>query len=456
MDLIAELTGALGDGAVLVGSAVGTHCRSDASGSGLAQPRALLRPNTIEAVSDALAICHKHGVTLVPQGGMTGLAGGANPRPGDIALSLDRLNRIEQIDPESSTITLQAGCILQRAQEAASAEGLLLPIDLGSRGSCQIGGLIATNAGGLRVIRHGMTRDNLIGLEVVLANGTLLSNLGKMVKNNTGYDLRHLFCGSEGTLGVITRAVLRLRPLPTAKQTALVALADYQDVVTLLSRARNQLHGLSAFEAMWRSYFSLSQSCEGLMLFDDPPPFAVILEVESDAGPGPAAAFENFLGAALEDGILNNALIAQSDSEASRFWAVREGHRLYTALPDVINLDVSMALGQIGSFADACAQALSTRYPVAHVSFFGHIGDSNLHVAVSAPEGGLDAAHVVDDIVYDLVRKFHGSVSAEHGIGTLKRAYLGHSRSNAEIAAMRAIKTALDPEGMMNPGKVLH
>jgi FAD/FMN-containing dehydrogenase len=271
MSLIAELTAALGPGAVLSGDDVPDRAMSDASETGQHRPMVLLRPATTDEVSAALAICWRHKQSVVPQGGMTGLSGGANPSPGDVALSLDRLAGIEEIDVEAGTISLRAGTVLQVAQQAAAAAGFLLPIDLGARGSCQIGGIIANNAGGLRVIRHGMTRDNLLGLEVVLANGSIVSSLGKLMKNNTGYNLPQLFAGSEGTLGIVTRAVLRLRPLPTARATALCALADFAAVIDLLKLARSKLAGLSALEVMWQDYFALLQQVEGLQLFSPAP-----------------------------------------------------------------------------------------------------------------------------------------------------------------------------------------
>lgn len=313
-----------------------------------------------------------------------------------------------------------------------------------------MGGNIATNAGGLRVIRDGMTRDNILGLEVALADGTVLTSLGKTVKNNTGYDLRHLFAGSEGTLGVVTRAVFRLRPLPRARATALCALASYADVLALLAKARVDLPGLSAFEAMWRDYFALNRALAGLRLFAEAPAFAVILEAQTDA-----EVLQVFLEGAYGAGLVADALVAQTEAEARDFWTVREGHAMDTHLPGLINLDVSMPVGRLDDFARACREALLARFPGAHVSFFGHVGDSNLHVAVALPGGPRDGAHAVDAIAYGLVRDLGGSVSAEHGIGTLKRDWLGHSRSPAEIAAMRAIKSALDPEGILNPGKVL-
>ncbi len=450
MALLDDLAALLGAQGCLAGDRVPEAARSDMSRSGRALPRALLRPATVEEVSRALALCHAVGQTVVPQGGMTGLAGGANPRADDVALSLQRLTGIEEIDREAATMTLKAGTVLQTAQEAAAEAGFLFPVDLGARGSCTVGGNIATNAGGLRVIRDGMTRDNILGLEVALADGTVLTSLGKTVKNNTGYDLRHLFAGSEGTLGVVTRAVFRLRPLPRARATALCALASYADVLALLAKARVDLPGLSAFEAMWRDYFALNRALAGLRLFAEAPAFAVILEAQTDA-----EVLQVFLEGAYGAGLVADALVAQTEAEARDFWTVREGHAMDTHLPGLINLDVSMPVGRLDDFARACREALLARFPGAHVSFFGHVGDSNLHVAVALPGGPRDGAHAVDAIAYGLVRDLGGSVSAEHGIGTLKRDWLGHSRSPAEIAAMRAIKSALDPEGILNPGKVL-
>lgn len=456
MSLVADLTAALGPGAVLSGAEVPDRAMSDASETGRHRPVLLLRPASTAEVSAALAICHRHGQSVVPQGGMTGLAGGANPGKGDVALCLDRLAGIEEIDPDSATMTLRAGTVLQVAQEAAEKAGFLLPIDLGSRGSCQIGGIIANNAGGLRVIRHGMTRDNLLGVEAVLADGTVVSSLNKLTKNNTGYNLTQLLAGSEGTLAVITRAVLRLRPLPTARCTALCALADFSDVIGLLKRARTELAGLSALEVMWEDYFSLLQQVEGSKLFLPAPPFAVIIETEGLSEPELAEAFEDFLGRALEAGTLTDALVARSLKEADAFWAVREGHNLSRVMPDIINLDISLDIGRMGDFVVDCRRAVRDRFPDIRTLFFGHAGDGNLHIATDQPAPGDDeATHAVCAIVYDLVRKAGGSISAEHGIGTLKRDYLGYSRSAAELAVMRNLKRGLDPDGILNPGKLL-
>ena len=450
--IIDELRRALGDDAVLTGADIAERCRGDASQTGTHLPKAVMRPANVEGVGAALRICSANHQTVVPQGGLTGLAGGANPAAGDFALSLERLSGIEEIDAAAQTMTVKAGTPLEIAQEAATAHGLLLPIDLGARGSCQIGGNLSTNAGGLRVIRHGVTRDNVLGLEVVLADGTVLNMLNKMAKNNTGYDLRQLFIGAEGTLGVITRAVLRLKPLPQGRSTALVALAAYDEVVTLLSLARGGLAGLSAFEAMWQSYYRFNTQAEGIRLFAHDPAFAVILETE---GADHDAALETLLAAALADGLISDALVAQSEKERRSFWTVREGLAMDRLLPSLVNLDVSIAIGGLDRFATACAAALDRRFPGCHVSFYGHIGDSNLHVSVSIAGAGEADLHEIDEIAYRLVAEHGGSISAEHGIGTLKRDYLGYSRKPEEMDVMRRIKSALDPNGILNPGKVL-
>lgn len=453
MAAVDDLIAALGAAAVLTGADIGERHRSDASLTGRALPKAVLRPNSVESLSQALRICHRHGQSIVPQGGMTGLAGGANPRAEDVALSLDLLTGIEEIDGRSGTMTVLAGTPLETAQQAAEAAGFLLPIDLGARGSCQIGGVLATNAGGVRVIRYGQARDNVLGLEVVLADGTVLTSLNKAIKNNTGYDLRQLFVGSEGTLGVITRAVLRLRPLPSGRATALCALRNYEDAAQLFKSAQLALPNLSAFELMWGSYFRFNEKALGVSHFDANHPFALIIETEGQglAGQG----LQDFLAERLDDGLITDALVAQSDKDRLSFWAVREGHDMDRLLPDLINLDVSMAIGRLGQFAEQCGAALSARFPQAHVSFYGHVGDGNLHVAVSIGNAHEEDGGDVSRIAYDLVRAHGGSISAEHGIGTLKRAYLGYSRSAAELDLMRRIKLALDPKAILNPDKVL-
>ncbi|MBI2719596.1 MAG: FAD-binding oxidoreductase [Rhizobiales bacterium] len=449
MSLLDDLRVTLGSVAVLAGDSIPPRHLSDRSATGGRVPLAVVRPRTVAQISAALRLCNDAGVAVVPQGGMTGLAGGGNPSGGDIILSLELLRGIEEIDTAAATMTVWAGTPLEVAQEAASEAGLFLALDLGARGSCQLGGNLSTNAGGIRVIRYGMAREQVLGLEAVLADGTVVTSLNKMLKNNAGYDLKQLFIGAEGTLGIITRAVLRLHPPPGAITTALCALDTYEDVVRLLRQAQGNLGGVVAFEAMWRDYVAYNCEALKLQLISGDHRFWVILESTCDG-----AAVEGFLAGCLETRLIADALVAQSHKEARDFWSVREG--LSTeALPNVVVFDVSLPTARIGDFAEICRAALRQRWPGAYVFFYGHIGDSNLHISVSAAYGPGEDMHSVDQLVYGVLKGFGGSISAEHGIGTLKRPYLGQSRSPEELALMRKIKAALDPKGILNPGKVI-
>jgi FAD/FMN-containing dehydrogenase len=453
---LAALREALGDEAVRVGEQIGERSMTDWTRHEPTRAAALLLPRTIEQVSQALAICHAAHQAVVPQGGMTGLAGGAIPRAEDIALSLERLTGIEEIDPASATMTVRAGTTLQTAQEAAAQAGFELALDLGARGSCQIGGNLATNAGGNRVIQSGTARDQVLGLEVVLANGAVLSSLGKMVKNNTGYDLKHWFIGSEGTLGVITRTVLRLHPQRAARHTALVALDDYDAAVSLLRRLSSRFgNDIGAFEIMWPDFYDFGVALTGTRspFGEAHPLYALIEHASFDAADG-GERFAAALTEALDAHAVRDAVIAQSTADARALWAVRECTAEFPVKMDPINFDVSLPIGEIGTFVDRCRAALDRRWPGNQSYFFGHIGDSNLHLTVDGHSVPGVAHHSVYAFVYEMLGPLHGSVSAEHGIGSLKREFLPISRSREELAAMAAIKQALDPHGILNPGKL--
>ena len=453
---LAALREALGDDAVRVGEQIGERSMTDWTRHEPTRAAALLLPRTTEQVSQALAICHTAHQAVVPQGGMTGLAGGAIPRATDIALSLERLTGVEEIDPASATMTVWAGTTLQTAQEAATQAGFELALDLGARGSCQIGGNLATNAGGNRVIQSGTARDQVLGLEVVLANGAVLSSLGKMVKNNTGYDLKHWFIGSEGTLGVITRAVLRLHPQRAARHTALVALDNYDAAVSLLRRLSTRFgNDIGAFEIMWPDFYDFGVALTGTRSpFAKAHPLYALIEHASFDAADDGERFAAALTEALDAHAIRDAVIAQSLADARALWAVRECTAEFPVKLDPVNFDVSLPIGEIGTFVDRCRAALDRQWPGNQSYFFGHIGDSNLHLTVDGHSVPGVAHHAVYAFVYEMLGPLHGSVSAEHGIGSLKREFLPISRSREELGAMMAIKQALDPHGILNPGKL--
>lgn len=421
-------------------------------------PLAVVRPRTTEEVASVLRACHGLGVPVVPQGGLTGLAGGGTPVPGCVALSLERMSGVEEVDADAATLTAWAGTPLQTIQDAARDAGFFFPLDLGARGSCRIGGNVSTNAGGNRVIRYGMTRELVLGLEAVLADGTIVTSLNKMLKNNAGYDLKQLFIGTEGTLGVVTRVVLRLYPQPRSTCTALCAVADYQHVVALLRHAQERLAGaVSAFEVMWPDFYELVTS--KVPELSPPLPYGhgayVLVEALGCDQAADQVRFEAMLEAAFERRLVADATIAQSQTDAQAFWRVRDASgELPQVFWPLVGFDVSIPIGTIGTFIEACTAAARTRWPQARTLFFGHVGDSNIHICVKVGAGE-QPEHAIEELVYDLVRQWRGSVSAEHGIGSLKRAYLGHSRTPEELALMRTLKHALDPKNILNPGKVL-
>lgn len=455
-DVVAALRDALGADCVSAGDAIGARHFTNYGEAAGVRPRALLRPRSVDDVSRALAICTAHRQTVVPQGGMTGLAAGAEPSAHDVVLSLERMQGVLEIDADAATVTAWAGTPLEALQQAVDDAGFALGIDLGARGSCQIGGNVATNAGGNRVIRYGTTREQVLGLEVVLADGTVLSSLNKMLKNNAGYDLRQIFVGSEGTLGVVTRVVLRLHPRLAAPSTALCAVRDTAAALALLRAARTACSDLLSFEAMWPAFYGYvcghTPGMRAPLPADDG--VKVLIECASGDAARTAERFEAVLADWLERGLIDDAALAQNAADAQAFWAVREGLAI-DDLPGLVNFDVGIPPRETAAFIEACDRALKARWPGAHVFFFGHLGDSNLHVCVSAPYAAGERAHDVDAVLYPLVRDAGGSVSAEHGIGRYKRDWLGCSRSDAEIAAMRRLKHAFDPLGLLNPGKVI-
>jgi FAD/FMN-containing dehydrogenase len=455
--VIEALVAALGP-QVRLGSDIPSRNHADASGLPPTAPQALILPQTVEEVATALRICHEHRQPVVTQGGLTGLAGGAHPQAGEIALSLERMSGIEEIDQASATLTALAGTPLAVVQQAAEEAGYLCGIDLGARGSCTIGGNIATNAGGNQVLRYGMARRNTLGLEAVLADGTIVRSLNKMMKNNAGYDWTQLFIGSEGTLGIVTRVVISLHPRPQGLQTALCAVSSFDDALAVLRRFQQSHPGrLLVFEAMWREFMTVATQICGL-----PPAFGeehdLTLLIEADMGEDHAGAeaFAALLSDFYEGGLIQDAVVAQSRADRNRFWAYRETPYEYGRfLPEEIRFDVSVPLDRMADAVEHLRQEMPRHYPEAVWVVFGHVADSNIHINVAIKDMTSDTKTGVQKLVYDLVSSLGGSISAEHGIGRIKRPYLNLSRSAPELALMARMKQMLDPNGILNPGRVL-
>ncbi|ABM57832.1 FAD-binding oxidoreductase [Verminephrobacter eiseniae] len=456
---VQALLHALGAQVVQLPADFGNRQHADASRMACAEPIALLRPVSTAQIAQALRICSEHRQPIVTQGGLTGLSGGACLRGGEIALSMERMRGIESIDMQASTMTVLAGTPLQMVQQAAEAAGAMFPLDLGARGSCSIGGNLATNAGGNRVIKYGMARDQVLDIEVVLPGGQVLGGRHRMIKNNTGYDLRHLFIGSEGTLGVITKAVLKLRPKPTAVSTAFCGVPDFAAVIQLLTRAQSELPaGVSAFEVMWPGYYHFV--LERLPHLRAPlarrHAFYLLLESSGADAERQNQAFECFLAKCMADGLLQDAAIAGSDADALAFWAIRDAPGEYQRiLPGRVSFDISFAISDVEAAIAHCEAALRERWPKATVLIYGHLGDGNIHIVVQEPDWPAGSMAEVQSVVYGITGQWAGSVSAEHGIGLKRKPVLGLTRSAIEIDVMRAIKRAIDPDNLLNPGKLL-
>ena len=428
---------------------------------------AVVKPASTAEVSRVVALLCEAGVAIVPQGGNTSLCGGSVPDASgtQVVVNLSRMNRVRAVDPDNNTMTVEAGCVLATLQETADRHGRLFPLSLGAEGSCEIGGNLSTNAGGTGVLRYGNTRDLVLGLEVVLPDGRVWDGLRGLRKDNTGYDLKHLFVGAEGTLGIITAAVLKLFPRPTAVATALMAIDSPATAVAMLSRLRACCGDrVTGYELIGRICidFVMKHMPATRDPFPERHPWHVLVEL-SDSGERAAldAMLEEALGNAAEDGLVRDAVIATTEAQRDAFWKIREDITEAQKLEAVsVKHDVSVPVSRVPELIERAGADLARRFPGVRIVAFGHVGDGNIHYNVFGPAGEDASAFFaksaeVNRIVYDVVASLGGSISAEHGLGVLKRDEIKRYKGALELDMMRAIKSALDPRGLMNPGKVL-
>ncbi|MDF1605131.1 FAD-binding oxidoreductase [Nocardioides sp. YIM 152315] len=462
MTLIDRLHEALGPGAVLTEPDDVASYVADWTGRFRGSPTAVVRPADTGQVAAVVGLCADAGVAVVPQGGNTGLAAGATPRGGEVVLSLERMRRVRDVDPVADTITVEAGAVLQTVQEAARQAGRLFPLSLGSEGSCTIGGNVATNAGGTAVLRYGMMRDLVLGLEVVLPDGRVWHGLRALRKDNTGYDLKQLFIGSEGTLGIVTAAVLRLVPATPRRATALLALPDVECAVGLLPVLREHGGGLlTAWELLNRQAVDLVvDHLPGVRdPFDGIHGWYGLVELAGTSDDVDER-LDAALAAAVGPDLAVDAVVAGGPAQRASLWALREGVSEAQRIEGVsVKHDVTVPIAELPRFVARTGPRLEELLPGVRLVTYGHVGDGNLHYNLSAPAGNDDALRAaapdLTAAVYDEVAALGGSISAEHGLGALKRQAAAAYKSDVENDLMRAVKQALDPRGAMNPGKVL-
>ena len=456
--LIESLKAIVGLAGYREGADIESKNYQDVMGARSIPPVLLLRPESTEQVSEILKACHAAGQPVAPQGGMTGLVSAAAPLQGEISLSFERMKKVIEVDPFTSSMTVEAGVELQTIQEKADAHDLLFPLDLGARGSCTIGGNLSTNAGGNRVIRYGMTRELVVGLEAVLADGTIIDGLHKLRKNNTGYDLKQLFIGSEGTLGVITRAVLKLSPKPSSQVVAMCAVNDFAQVADLLVHAQAGLGAnLSAFEVVWNNTYKLIDQHvpHATVPMEDHFGFYVLIESMGSHAEKDSDLFLEVLSQASEAKLIEEVIVADSDTKIKNLWTVRDAAaEIYQGVGYMHTYDVSLNVDDMGYFGEEVESRLRSEWPEAILGLFGHIGDGNVHIVIHVGEDTLSLHLQVDEIIYGLIQELHGAVSAEHGIGLMKKQFLPYSKSEPEIALMKALKHTMDPQGILNPGRV--
>jgi FAD/FMN-containing dehydrogenase len=419
--------------------------------------KALVLPESTQDVSLALKVCNEHKQPVVPQGGLSNVVNSAMTNGDEIAISLEKMNAIQPPDILNQFVEVEAGVILENLHQKVKESGFIFPLDLGAKGSCMIGGNIATNAGGLQALRYGVMRNLVLGLEVVLPDGTILNSLNPVVKNNTGYDLKHLFIGSEGTLGVITKAILKLYQAPAFYSTSFIALENFGNSLQLLNDAKIFFGDeLISFEILWPPFYQLltNERSGNKKVIPDHYPLYVLMEIAGSETSIPYR-MEEFLETALEKNSILDTVVAQQHDDRKQFWQIREkvDHVLAEHNP-VFLFDVSLPVSEMGQYEASVNSELSKNFDTVYCYIFGHMGDGNLHLMINCGQGNESAKEIVEKIVYAPLKSIYSSVSAEHGIGLSKKKWLEFSRSPQEITLMKSIKKLLDPNNIMNPGKI--
>lgn len=418
--------------------------------------KALIRPTNTEELSEIIKRCNEAGQIIITHGGLTGCAKAADTTPEHVIISLERMSKIHEIDEIGGTITVEAGVILETVQKKVAEKGFYFPLDLGARGSCTIGGNAATNAGGINVIRYGMMRNHILGMEVVLADGTVISSMNKVIKNNAGYDLKQLFIGSEGTLGIITRLIIKLESATNNCQTALVGLDNFQNVTKFLNHMKKSTGSrLSAFEVMWGNYYRAVTGPNGHKApMDRDYAYYVITECTGTAPEADSNLFLETMEQAFNNDVIVDAIIPKSETERRAVWIIREGFEPILENKPIFLYDVSLPIKNMGGYIDNVKKEVMATWPKSDCYVIGHIGDGNLHLFVCPNEGDNNLHGRSDEIVYNPLKDIGGSVSAEHGIGNEKKQWLSHSRTEIEISLMKLLKKTMDPNNILNPGVI--
>jgi FAD/FMN-containing dehydrogenase len=456
--LLVDLRECLGEEAVLDSAALASRARNYWDSAPL-QARALVRPKSTAELSRVMNLCHARGQTVVVHGGLTGVCDADRSTADDVIVSFERMTAIEEIDTVGRTVTVQAGCRLEALQKAVEQENLYFPLDLGARGSCTVGGNVATNAGGTNVIRFGMMRALVLGLEVVLPDGTIVSSMNHMLKNNTGYDVKQLFIGSEGTLGIITRMVLTLKERSLSVNTVFAAVGDGEKLAPLLKLMDQRLGGtLSSFEAMWGDYYrAVTAPGWHHAPLDRQHNFYVIVEAQGPKQADDTRRFDAAIEEAYEASLIVDAIVPKSDKERAQLWSIREDFDALRQHKPLFLYDISLPIRDMLPYAEGVKTNLLKQWPASQFFALGHIGDGNLHFFVAPGEAGDSAAQhaVCDELVYRPLARLGGAVSAEHGIGLEKKEWLSVSRTHSELELMRLLKRTLDRKNILNPGKVI-